>query len=60
MINNPFKGRDVRIPFIIPTKGRVFVNQGSTLVFPWGLAVCLLLPCKYRVYAECTFGGNTI
>ena len=33
MINKPppFKGLDSRIPIIIPTKGRGFIHQGSTL-----------------------------
>ena len=29
----PFKGLDIRIPIIIPIKGRGFVNQGSGLGF---------------------------
>ena len=35
MINKPppFKGLNVRIPSIIPTKGRGFINQGSGLVY---------------------------
>ena len=33
MINKPpaFKGLNIRIPIIIPIKGRGFINQGSTL-----------------------------
>ena len=33
MINapSPVKGLDIRILIIIPTKGRGFINQGSTL-----------------------------
>ena len=27
----PFKGRNIRIPTIIPIKGRGFINHGSTL-----------------------------
>ena len=27
----PFKGLDIRIPIIIPIKGRGFINHGSTL-----------------------------
>ena len=27
----PFKGLNIRIVIIIPTKGRGFINQGSTL-----------------------------
>ena len=34
MINKPppFKGLDIRIPIIIPIKGREFINEGSALV----------------------------
>ena len=34
MINNPpfFKGLNMRIPIIIPIKGRGFINQGSGLI----------------------------
>ena len=32
-INTPFKGLDIRIPIIIPTKGRGLINQGSGLRF---------------------------
>ena len=34
MINKPppFKGLNIRIPSIIPIKGRGFINQGSALV----------------------------
>ena len=33
MINKPppFRGLNVKIPIIIPMKGRVFIKQGSTL-----------------------------
>ena len=33
MINKPppFKGRNIRIPIIMPTKGRGFINHGSGL-----------------------------
>ena len=33
MINNapPFKGLNIKIPIIIPIKGRVFINQGLGL-----------------------------
>ena len=33
MINKPppFKGLNIRIPIVIPIKGRGFINQGSTL-----------------------------
>ena len=30
----PFKGFNIRIPIMLPTKGRVFINQGSTLLHP--------------------------
>ena len=35
MINkpSPFKGLNIRIPIIIPIKGRRFINQGSTLPY---------------------------
>ena len=35
MINNhpPFQGLDIRIPIIIPIKGRGFINHGSGLGF---------------------------
>ena len=29
----PFKGLNIRIPIIIPIKGRGFINRGSTLGF---------------------------
>ena len=34
MINKPppFKGLNIKIPIIIPIKGRGFINKGSTLV----------------------------
>ena len=34
MINKPapFKGLHIRIPIIIPAKGRGFINHGSTLI----------------------------
>ena len=34
MTNTPphFKGLNIRIPIIIPIKGRGFIHQGSTLV----------------------------
>ena len=40
MSNNPplFKGLDIRIPIIIPIKGRRFINQGSALLV--SLHVC--------------------
>ena len=44
MINKPhsFKGLNLRIPFIIPIKGRGFINQGYTFVYG-------LLELKFRV-----------
>ena len=41
MINKPpsFKGLNIRIPTIIPMKGRGFINQGFTLV-----QTCTLYP----------------
>ena len=43
MINKPppFKGLDIRIPIIIPIKGRGFIDQGS------GLATSKSLDCKH-------------
>ena len=37
MINKPlpFWGLNIRIPIIIPIKGKRFINQGATLI--WGL-----------------------
>ena len=29
----PFKGLNIRIPILIPIKGRGFINQGSALGF---------------------------
>ena len=47
MINkpSPFKGLNIRIPILIPTKGRGFIDLGSTLG-------CLRLPEKRRECAH--------
>ena len=45
MINKPppFKGLNIRIPILIPIKGRGFLNQGSGLpCYPWSLAATKL------------------
>ena len=69
MINkaSPFKGLDIRIPIIIPIKGRGFINQGSGLgqvaesinrVRVWGESLALYpkfyakAPSKTRVLRD--------
>ena len=41
MINEspPFKGPNIRIPIIIPIKGRGLINQGSTLGVQSGIEI---------------------
>ena len=43
----PFKGLNIRIPVIIPTKGRWFINQGS------GLLTVIRIVVWGRLYNSC-------
>ena len=49
MINEPpvFKGLNIRIPIIIPIKGRGFINQGSGLSKTLGTDVQVARTCGH-------------
>ena len=58
MINkhSPFKGLNIRIPIMIPTKGREFINPGSTLVshekYDTGFTSKLVMSNIFRLVIE--------
>ena len=39
----PFKGLNIRLPILVPIKGRVFINQGSGLLWIVALGVAGIL-----------------
>ena len=65
MINQPppFKGLNIRIPILIPVKGKRFIDQGSGLIFGGGVSNILRLilfaystpdqeDCKWTVMSD--------